>query len=321
VRQALAARRPGVVGLCVLRNFYELKNAHFWNPHLGNTAPAGGHALVVVSYDDRKEAFRLFNSWGKNWGDGGYIWLKYKDFGDFCKYAYLLHLAGKDGNVASQTDSTAAAKPATLPISNPAIEEKPLVELAGNFTFRNLTGWSQSGQPVFENAPVELQGNIYRLQHKDWQVGQLFQLLAATLRDDEYLYVFSVDASREVHFHYPRQEGLNEKFAGQNESGLLLAGGAQVAIPSETKALKLAHPGTDRLVVLFSKRKIQTVKKLAEMLCRKEGDFMQNLLAALGKYAVPQSDITYSAERIGFVAATRSEGTIVPLVLEVEAKN
>lgn len=339
-RQALSAKRPVVVGLAVLRNFYELKNAQFWHPHLGNTAPAGGHALVVVGYDDRKEAFRLFNSWGKNWGDGGYIWLKYKDFGDFCKYAYLLHLAG------SQRLDTSAAVPVAVNLSsnfNPpppaanvpsstahrlpsTVEEKPLAELAGDFTFRHLTGWSQLGQPVFENAPVALHGNVYRLQNRpggngDWQVGQLFQLLAATLRDDEYLYVFSVDARREVHFHYPRQAGLNEKFAGQNESGLLLAGGAQVVVPGETKALKLAHPGTDRLVVLFSKRKIQTVKKLAETLSRKEGDFMQNLLATLGKYAVPQADITYAADRMGFEAATRSEGFIVPLVLEVEAKN
>lgn len=65
-------------------------------PALGIPPSSGGHALVVVGYDDRKEAFRSMNSWGKNWGDDGYIWVKYKDFGDFCKYAYVLYLAAPE---------------------------------------------------------------------------------------------------------------------------------------------------------------------------------------------------------------------------------
>lgn len=305
VKKVLAKNKPVVVGMLVLRNFYELKNARFWHPALGNTMPAGGHALVVVGYDDRKEAFRLMNSWGKNWGDDGFIWVKYKDFGDFCKYAYALYLLAPP----KLTDS-----PAPVP-------EKALLELSGQFEFRALTGWQeQSGQPIFETAAVGLQGLAYRLQRNDWSVGQLFQLLAATGRDDEYLYVFSVDAQGELHFHWPRQAALNEKFEGQNESGLLLASGAQVAIPGATRALKLAHPGVDRLVLLFSKRKIDTVRQLAEKLRRKPGDFTQNLWQILGPYAVPAADIRYRSDSIGFEAATRSEGFIVPLVLEVHAR-
>ncbi len=142
----------------------------------------------------------------------------------------------------------------------------------------------------------------------------------ATRRDDEYLYVFSVDAQRTVHFHWPRQAGLNEKFDGQNESALLLTGGGEVVIPGPAKALKIAHAGNDRLVVLFSKRKIDTVDKLAGIVSRKEGDFYQNLLGTLGKHAVPAADITYADDHIGFEAAGRSAGFIVPLVLEVEAR-
>ncbi|OZA91850.1 MAG: hypothetical protein B7X76_01460, partial [Azorhizobium sp. 39-67-5] len=37
----------------------------------------GGHALAVVGYDDRRHAFRILNSWGSSWGDGGYIWVDY----------------------------------------------------------------------------------------------------------------------------------------------------------------------------------------------------------------------------------------------------
>ena len=184
-----------------------------------------------------------------------------------------------------------------------------------------FTGWQEhNAQPLFDHVEASFEYPVYQLQKKDWPVGQAFQMLASTLKDDEYLYVFSVDANKQIHFHWPRQVGLNEKFEGQNESGLMLAGGADIVIPGANKVLKLAAPGTDRLVLLFSKRKIETIQKLANIATQKEGDFAQNLLQTLGKHAVPLSDITYAADKIAFSAATRSEGFIVPLILEVHAR-
>lgn len=42
-------------------------------------SPIGGHAVVIVGYDDSKNAFLVRNSWGTGWGiDGsGYFWLPY----------------------------------------------------------------------------------------------------------------------------------------------------------------------------------------------------------------------------------------------------
>ena len=37
----------------------------------------GGHSMVAVGYDDAKQAFRIQNSWGRKWGDGGYAWFSY----------------------------------------------------------------------------------------------------------------------------------------------------------------------------------------------------------------------------------------------------
>ena len=36
-----------------------------------------GHAMTVVGYDDARRAFRIQNSWGKEWGEGGYGWFGY----------------------------------------------------------------------------------------------------------------------------------------------------------------------------------------------------------------------------------------------------
>lgn len=37
----------------------------------------GWHAMTMVGYDDRRQAFRLINSWGPGWGDRGYAWVSY----------------------------------------------------------------------------------------------------------------------------------------------------------------------------------------------------------------------------------------------------
>lgn len=38
------------------------------------------HAMVLVGYDDSKQAFRVRNSWGDGWGDHGSIWVDYTFF-------------------------------------------------------------------------------------------------------------------------------------------------------------------------------------------------------------------------------------------------
>ena len=437
VKKMLAKMRPVVIGMQVKRNFYELKNARFWHPELGNKTPAGGHAMVVVGYDDRKGAFRIFNSWGKGWGDNGFIWVKYPDFGKYCKYGYVLYLMPKpmlarmvykkrkkqqaivdarkkkkrikipkikvsDEDVAtvrtirdqvnqeladdderrtlvsssnSNDDATTetrtnrveasasdikkeqerlrnrnrpsrnrpAASSERNRTSQPVVSdteedladdeelvevivedeptERQLIHLSGDFKFKNFIGWNEfllPPAPKFEDAPVRLEKNTYKTSQDLWKIGQKFQLLASTQEEEQYLYVFSIDPDQEVNFHWPRHKGLNEKFAKFNEPALLFNDGSEVTVPGKNRVLTLKRTGVDRLVVLFSKRKIRGLKQLAQISANKGGNFMDEFLNTLGDYAVPQSDITYYKDRIGFEASTRSDGYIVPLVLEVE---
>jgi C1A family cysteine protease len=37
----------------------------------------GGHCMQIIGYDDRKQRFEVRNSWGADWGDGGYCWIPY----------------------------------------------------------------------------------------------------------------------------------------------------------------------------------------------------------------------------------------------------
>ena len=52
----------------------------------------GGHAMCIIGYDNDKYggAVEIQNSWGADFGDRGYFWMKYKDFKAFCMEAYGL---------------------------------------------------------------------------------------------------------------------------------------------------------------------------------------------------------------------------------------
>ncbi len=53
------------------------------------------HAMVLVGYDDSKHAFRVRNSWGPSWGDGGSIWVDYDFFcNSFCFAAFVAQNVG-----------------------------------------------------------------------------------------------------------------------------------------------------------------------------------------------------------------------------------
>jgi hypothetical protein len=47
-----------------------------------NTTKGQTHHVVIVGYDDTIEAFKVMNSWGAGWGQGGMIWISYKLFQD-----------------------------------------------------------------------------------------------------------------------------------------------------------------------------------------------------------------------------------------------
>ncbi len=40
----------------------------------------GAHAMLVVGYDNAKNAFKAVNSWGESWGNNGFVWVDYKAF-------------------------------------------------------------------------------------------------------------------------------------------------------------------------------------------------------------------------------------------------
>ena len=67
---------PVVFGMEVSKSFDQLKGDTIYDD---TTSPReGGHAMVLVGYSDRRQAFKLINSWSTNWGDKGFGWVSYR---------------------------------------------------------------------------------------------------------------------------------------------------------------------------------------------------------------------------------------------------
>jgi hypothetical protein len=303
VIHALARQEPVIVGMTVRKNFYQLQGAKYWWPELGNKAPAGGHAMVVVGYDLASASFLLYNSWGTDWGTKGFIRIKFADFGRFCKYAFIMQL--------SPTNLSTVYAAAT--------EVHPIKEMNGTAQLNHLDGFTNQNEPLFKTTALKTAGEgVYTCNRQSWPVGQLFQIAAQAEQQGLYLYAFSVDAQQQAHVHWPRAGALNEKFRGMNESALLLDPQARVLIPGQGKALRLNERGTDVLYLLFASQPVKHLDFIIAKMTDVKDRHREHLEALLGKHLVPLSDVAFELNEASFAVHTRSSGYIVPLVVTVK---
>lgn len=102
VKTQLVAGFPVIIGSRIHRQFVNLPANGIWTyadgPNLGN------HAMVVVGYDDERQAFKVINSWGREWSSGGYGWISYGLFTQVVNEAYVVvDLKGVDAEAGPAT--------------------------------------------------------------------------------------------------------------------------------------------------------------------------------------------------------------------------
>ncbi|MBC7889564.1 MAG: C1 family peptidase [Ferruginibacter sp.] len=100
VKEHLAKDAPVVIGMMVGGTFMqEMMGKDTWAPSNEDRSQMGfgGHALCVIGYDDRRQAFQIMNSWGPEWGDNGVAWVRYADFKEFVREAYGIDPMPKRG--------------------------------------------------------------------------------------------------------------------------------------------------------------------------------------------------------------------------------
>lgn len=101
VKAQLNAGYPVIIGAMIDQGFLDNGRNTFgedftWSSY--NGSQLGGHAMLVVGFDDNRSAFKVLNSWGLNWGNNGYCWISYSLFTNTVREAYVMKDATNEIN-------------------------------------------------------------------------------------------------------------------------------------------------------------------------------------------------------------------------------
>lgn len=96
VKYAVANYHAVVFSMHIPESFQYVAHDGLFRPskdEQNRTTPTTPHALTIVGYDDDLfgGAFRVVNSWGTDWGDEGFCWIRYEDFNVFQEAAYMIY--------------------------------------------------------------------------------------------------------------------------------------------------------------------------------------------------------------------------------------
>ena len=80
IKQALASGYPVAAAFSWVFIGYTEKTYTLYpsKPNKKDIDISSGHAVVIVGYDDLRQAVEIRNSWSNEWGDDGYAWMEYQ---------------------------------------------------------------------------------------------------------------------------------------------------------------------------------------------------------------------------------------------------
>ncbi len=76
IKCALLEGYPIVFGISVYESFEQVTDGNIPMPQVDEKL-LGGHAILLVGFDNHTQKFKFRNSWGSGWGQGGYGYLPY----------------------------------------------------------------------------------------------------------------------------------------------------------------------------------------------------------------------------------------------------
>jgi C1A family cysteine protease len=173
VKKSLSESKPVVIGMKCPDSFNNPKG--YWIPTENSSANFGGHAMCVIGYDDNQYggAFEIQNSWGAQWGNEGYIWIKYADFQKWVKYAYELIDIPKKQNVNA-------------------------VDLAGSLRFVESNGVEMLASYT---------GTHYKMR-KPYKSGTKFRIFISN-NEPAFVYAFGTDATQKLFPVFPHKPNIS----------------------------------------------------------------------------------------------------------------
>ncbi len=174
VKKSISEYNPVLIAINCPPSFYVA--GEVWEPDTSEyNKTYVGHALAVIGYDDNLYggAFEIMNSWGTDWGKGGFTWIKYKDFNHFCLWA------GEE-------------------IPEPVVANTNKIQLSGAIAFR------LSNESAME---VKYNGDYFQMI-KPYDSGTQFHLVLSN-NEPAYVYAIGSDLTYKCKIIFPFSEKIN----------------------------------------------------------------------------------------------------------------
>lgn len=173
IKKSISEGYPVVIGMYCPSSFYSARN--LWQPTELVSTDYPGHALCVIGFDDKKYggAFEIINSWGSQWGNEGFIWIRYRDFVDFTRYAYEVF------DIESSIEGTFDFSSSILLRLND--QSEIALEKSDNGVFKTV-------------KPMDT-GTYFRMYIKN--------------ENPAFVYVFGIDESAKYYRIFPHQESIS----------------------------------------------------------------------------------------------------------------
>ncbi len=117
-------------------------------------AQSMGHAMILVGYDENKKAFKLMNSWGTGWRDGGYCWITYDAFKKCIRECWIAKDIDGDKDIPDSDEEQISAQ-------NPVADELVTGLKIINVDYNSVNPDDQSaGNSLKINCSVKLDKNF-----------------------------------------------------------------------------------------------------------------------------------------------------------------
>ena len=293
VKRSLINGNPVIIGFKIENSFYTAKNV-YEPDYLGTK---GGHAMCVVGYDDDQYggAFEIVNSWGTEWGNNGFIWVRYNDFLKYAKYAYEMIPAKKK----QQAESVLAGELTMKLIDG---TEMSLKKGTGDYK-KTIIGW----QDVVVDEELQSIGDY--VTTSVYPEDTRYRIYAK-VNKPAYIYVIGADSDGRNGVLFPHKSGI---------SPYINYDGTAVVVPGEKYWFRLnSQVDSDYTIVIFSEEKID-VNAAKAKLDDLQGDLIDKLYVIFKDKLIDKNKIALDKNKMAFEARYTS-GTMALMVLDIKRR-
>lgn len=285
VKTSLSEGNPVVISMKCPDSFDNVPSTGLWRPTEVPSNVTGSHAMCVVGYDDYKfgGAFEVMNSWGDNWGNNGFCWIKYNDFRRFTYQAYEL-----------------------LQLPAPANEE-PL--LAGSLRIQNLSNGTNLNvrlEPV-SSASYQKVSSMYKVA-QSLTAGTKIRLYLKS-KTPAYAYMLGTGTV---------DQSISDFFPLEGVSPALNYHSSEIAFPSERHYLEMDNTAEKSyIIVIFSKRPLD-ITQIKRRMSNSFGSIMQRVNLSLRDYLASKEHIHLNQQSISFNVSQKAENKAFAMIVEFD---